>query len=127
MPSKEEKKKIKEERKKAREEQALSDNKQEVVMVFSEDKFYKDPTVPHFLKGKEYVIKGADMIQRWLKRGGVIVKGELKLKQPPPDLSKVVERPVEKPVENKPEDKGPVSPVVDSEPLDEVEENKENN
>jgi len=50
---------------------------QVVKMKFSEDKFYNDFTKAHFEAGKVYEVKGADMIQRWLKRGGEIVSGEL--------------------------------------------------
>ena len=52
-------------------------DEQVVKMKFSEDKFYSDPTKVHFEKGKVYEIVGADQIQRWVKRGGEIVSGEL--------------------------------------------------
>lgn len=54
-----------------------TNDEQVVQMTFSEDKFYKDQDVAHFEKGKTYTIRGGDQIQRWLKRGGKIVKGEL--------------------------------------------------
>lgn len=49
----------------------------EVLMVFSEDKYYQDYNTPHFIKGQEYLIKGGDQIARWLKRGGQVVGGEI--------------------------------------------------
>lgn len=72
-------------------EAAENEPKQKVVMVFSEDKFYNDLSKPLYEKGKPYEIVGADMIQRWLKRGGEIVKGELKYGEPEKSISKVVE------------------------------------
>lgn len=76
-----------------REIKKQEDAKQKVVMVFKEDKFYNDLSVPHFKAGEKYVIEGADQIQRWLKRGGDIVEGELKINNPAPDESKIVESP----------------------------------
>lgn len=61
------------------------DAQQAVKMKFNEDKFYSDLTVPHFEKGKVYEIKGADQIQRWLKRGGEIVQGGLDI--PPQEIN----------------------------------------
>ena len=52
-----------------------------VKMRFKEAKFYNDLSKPLYLPGEVYQIEGADMIQRWLKRGGEIVEG--KLEQPP--------------------------------------------
>lgn len=50
---------------------------EEVLMRFSENKFYNDLSKPEFEAGKVYRLKGADWIQRWLKRGGEIVTEEL--------------------------------------------------
>jgi hypothetical protein len=50
--------------------------KKTVKMRFSENKYYNDLDNPIFLKGQVYEIVGADMINRWLKRGGEIVEGE---------------------------------------------------
>ena len=61
------------------------DLSQSVKMKFSEDKFYNDPNVPMFQAGKVYDMEGGDWIQRWLKRGGEIVYGEMPL--PPSDIS----------------------------------------
>lgn len=55
---------------------------QVVKMRFSEDKFYNDLSVAHFEKGKIYEIHGADQIQRWVKRGGEIVQGEIEVSKP---------------------------------------------
>lgn len=56
--------------------------KQTVKMRFPRDMFYNDPTVALYEAGKVYTIEGADMVQRWLKRGGVIVEGELVFPKP---------------------------------------------
>ena len=64
---------------------------QVVVMKFSEDKFYNDQTIPHFEKGKEYEVRGGDQILRWLKRGGVIVSGELSIPEHKLNLSGLVQ------------------------------------
>ena len=64
---------------------------QKVKMIFSEEKFYNDLTKPHFEKGKIYDVVGADQIQRWLKRGGKIVEGELEMaKADEPNPSEIV-------------------------------------
>ena len=60
-------------------EKSEQDSVQVVKMRFKEDKFYKDQDVAHFEKGKVYEVKGADQIQRWLKRGGEIVEGQLEI------------------------------------------------
>lgn len=62
-----------------------------VKMMFSTNQFYNDLDVPLYRPGVVYEIEGADKIQRWLKRGGVIVEGELPLPAPEPvDPSKIV-------------------------------------
>lgn len=48
-----------------------------VKMKFNEDKFYNDLNHPIFFKGEVYEVEGVEWIQRWLKRGGVIVEGKL--------------------------------------------------
>lgn len=47
---------------------------QKAKMKFTENKFYTDQNKPIFVPGVVYEITGADQIQRWLKRGGVIVE-----------------------------------------------------
>lgn len=54
-----------------------------VMMVFTEDKYYNDLEAPIFRKGETYEVEGADWIQRWVKRGGVIVKGDFPVTQNP--------------------------------------------
>lgn len=69
---------------------------QKVKMTFSEHKYYgKTMDVPHFEKGKVYEVVGADMIQRWLKRGGVIVQGELEFPENKIEESSLVETPLD--------------------------------
>lgn len=76
------------------EKEALNEGiKQVVKMKFYEDKFYNDPAKAHFEKGKVYEVKGADQIQRWLKRGGVIVEGQLEVPEQEVNPSVVVEDP----------------------------------
>ena len=67
------------------------DSEQVVKMKFKEDKFYNDQTVPYYEKGKVYEVRGADMIQRWLKRGGEIVEGELEFPEHEVNPSTVVD------------------------------------
>jgi len=52
---------------------------QKAKMIFSEEKFYNDMSVPYFEKNKIYEVVGADQIQRWVKRGGKIVEGGLEM------------------------------------------------
>lgn len=78
------------------------DAEQEVKMKFSENKFYNDLKTPIYNKGEVYTVKGADMIQRWLKRGGEIVSGELEYPDHTPEVSEVV--PVEEDKEIVPEE-----------------------
>ena len=61
--------------KEEREKIAEEGKSKKVLMRFGEDMFYNDQTKPYFEKGKVYEVKGADQIERWLKRGGVIVEG----------------------------------------------------
>jgi hypothetical protein len=48
-----------------------------VKMRFTEHKYYNDLDKPIFEAGKIYELSGADWIQRWLRRGGEIVEGQL--------------------------------------------------
>lgn len=73
-----------------------SEVEQIVKMKFKEDKFYTDRSKPYFEKGKIYEVKGTDQIQRWLKRGGEIVEGELKYPKTELNLSEVVQPVVDK-------------------------------
>ncbi len=52
-------------------------------MRFGEDKFYTDPNTPLYLKDEIYDVPG-NMVDRWLKRGGVIVTDEVILPKPAP-------------------------------------------
>ena len=75
----------------------LKNSYDSVQMKFSEDKFYNDLTKPYFEKGKIYKVEGGDQIQRWLKRGGEIVSGELPLPaRDEPSPSKIVANDSEK-------------------------------
>ena len=89
---------------------------QKVKMKFNEDKFYNDFTKPEYEKNKVYTIEGADKIQRWLKRGGVIVEGELKVEEPAPNPSELVP--------NKYSEKEPYNPKQE-EPKAEIEQEPE--
>lgn len=63
-----------------------------VKMVFKEDKYYNDLNEPKYRAGIVYDIIGSDQIQRWLKRGGEIVEGQLEFPLPDPvNPSTVVE------------------------------------
>lgn len=66
----------------------LAPNK--VVMTFPTRMFYNDLDAPMFEPGKEYELEGADWIQRWQKRGGVIVKGSLSVPEVIPNPSVIV-------------------------------------
>lgn len=48
-----------------------------VLMKFTEHKYYNDLSTPLFYAGKVYELEGADWIQRWLKRGGEIIEGDV--------------------------------------------------
>lgn len=72
--------------------QEMQPNK--VKMTFTERKYYNDMDTPFFEPDKVYELEGADWIQRWLKRGGTIVQGELTFPKPEePSLSTVTETP----------------------------------
>ena len=75
---------------------------QSVKMKFSEHKYYNDLNVPMFEAGKVYVLEGADWIQRWIKRGGQIVEGELEFPEVIPNPSVIVsdESNIDSPVES---------------------------
>ncbi len=63
-----------EEKKQVSAEEVLESSEDiEVVMTFSEDKFYTDDTKPIFEKDEKYKLKGKEWINRWLKRGGKII------------------------------------------------------
>lgn len=64
---------------KKQQQQVENTGKNVVKMKFTEHKYYNDLNNPIFFAGKVYEIEGDDQIQRWLKRGGIIVSGELKL------------------------------------------------
>lgn len=87
-------------------------------MRFTEDKYYSDPNVVHFEKGKVYEVCGQDMINRWLKRGGEIVTEEMLKQEAKP---KTVETKVETKVEVKKPDEASdkKEPVVTSSKKDE--------
>lgn len=74
-----------------------------VKMSFTEHKYYNDLNNPLYLAGEVYEIED-NMVERWLKRGGKIVSGEIKLaKQDEPNPSKIVQadvKPLEQIVEN---------------------------
>jgi hypothetical protein len=72
-------------------------SKDSVVMVFNDFKYYSDPNTPLYEPGKQYTIDGADMIQRWLKRGGKIVSGEIKIEEPVVNLSSIIEPEIKEP------------------------------
>lgn len=75
-----------------------------VKMVFKEHKYYRDPNKPIFYAGKTYELEGSDWIQRWLKRGGKIVEGDLNFPEVKPDPSVIV-KPEDKKIETKLEEK----------------------
>ena len=81
----------------------------EVVMTFSEDKFYTDDTKPIFEKGEKYTLKGKGWITRWLKRGGKIIGSGAELN---PESAKE-ETPDEKPEDAKVEEGKFVDPNED--------------
>lgn len=67
---------------------------QDEIMVFPEDMFYDNPTIPLYLKGKEYLVKGP-MVERWIMHGGVIVnQGNPSVQQVPidPELAAQLEK-----------------------------------
>lgn len=69
--------------------ETISPEEQKVKMRFSEHKFYNDLNKPLYEAGKVYEVVGAGFIQRWLKRGGVIVEGELNFPEHKTDVSEV--------------------------------------
>jgi hypothetical protein len=109
------KKKIKAKALKARQE----NDAQIVKMKFKEDKFYNNPFVAHFEKDKIYEVRGGDMIQRWLKRGGEIVQGELEVPEPKPNPSVLVEEQPKQ--EEAPEQIKEAEPVAEEEVWEEKE------
>lgn len=62
------------ERSAQRQAEAEADLSNKVLMRFSENKYYNDKEKPIFEKGKVYALEGAGWIQRWIKRGGEVVK-----------------------------------------------------
>lgn len=90
--------------KKAKKESSLEESNQPQVvkMKFSEDKYYNDLDKPIFEKDKVYELEGAGWIQRWVKRGGEVVEGEIPFpEQDEPNPSEIVGQGSE--VANKPE------------------------
>lgn len=77
----------------------MENDKQVEMMRFTEDKYYNDLTIPLYEKGKVYEIRGADMIMRWMKRGGEILT-EDQLKELTKQSSKEPVAPPEKPTED---------------------------
>jgi len=81
----------------AKKEKVKTDKDGEVVvkMKFSSTQFYRDPDVPIFNAGEVYEVKGAEWINRWLKRGGEIVEGALPIEtdneMKPSSISKVAD------------------------------------
>ena len=74
-------------------------NENVVKMKFKEHKFYRDMSTPHYYAGQVYEIEGADQIQRWLKRGGEIVEGNITAPEAEINLSTASQNiPVEKEV-----------------------------
>ena len=57
-----------------------------VQMMFGKEVFFKSQTVPHFLPGKVYDVE-ARSVDKWLKRGGQIVTGEMLPIQEPVESS----------------------------------------
>lgn len=82
----------------AEETQSLSPGK--VKMKFSEHKYYNDLNEPIFRAGEVYELEGAEWIQRWLKRGGVIVEGNLEMPSAEPNPSTVETPPADPEKEN---------------------------
>ena len=61
-----------------------------VEMKFPEDMYYNDLSRPIYRAGEVYTIVGLDMVQRWLKRGGIIVEGEFSPKNAEENPSSIV-------------------------------------
>lgn len=78
--------------------ETLAPNK--VKMRFKEHKYYNDLHTPMFEQGKVYELEGAEWIQRWLKRGGEIVEGELSFPEAVSDKSELVQSEVEQKSDN---------------------------
>lgn len=82
-----------------------------VKMKFKEHMYYNDLNNPMFNAGEIYELEGADWIQRWLKRGGEIVEGDLVLpKGDKPNPSALVNK--QSPVANDLE-RDKIEPVVE--------------
>lgn len=64
-----------------------------VKMKFKEDKFYNDRHTPIFKAGEVYELEGEAWIQRWIKRGGEIVKDARPVPVHTPDPSVVIPNP----------------------------------
>ena len=54
-------------------EQPSKEAPKKVLMRFEENKFYNDMDNPEFEAGKVYTLEGENWINRWLKRGGIIM------------------------------------------------------
>jgi hypothetical protein len=81
--------------------QEIEASKEQVVkMRFKENKFYNNPNEIHFEKDKIYEIKGAGLIQRWLKRGGEIVEGELEFPEAKVNPSELVKEEVKEEIKS---------------------------
>lgn len=100
-------------------------DQQSVVMKFKDNKFYNDQEKPLYEAGKEYRIQGADMIQRWLKRGGEIVGGELEMPDQTADPSHLVPHPLSSGVDSVAPHEETSEDVQEDEDLGEDEETPE--
>jgi hypothetical protein len=60
----------------------INSNVKKVKMRFATHQYYNDLKNPIFYAGEVYELEGADWIQRWLKRGGEIVDGEMPTPKP---------------------------------------------
>lgn len=97
----------------------MSDAPTKVKMKFTENKFYNDMNKPMFHAGEVYEMEGVEWIQRWLRRGGIIVEGKLPETPAVPDPSSVVLAGEKTPVITKP------TPVVEDSTDDEEPEEEE--
>lgn len=80
----------------------------EVKMKFTKEMFYNDMTKPEFEPNKIYTLKGAGWIQRWLKRGGIIVEGEFTMPEVTPEQIEAAKAVVSSPSEPAHKDAEPV-------------------